>query len=47
MFDQDRSGTLDIKELKDAMKALGVFLKKNEVQAYMDKIDKDGSGCID
>lgn len=29
------------------MKALGVFLKKEEVTAYMQKVDKDGSGTID
>ena len=47
MFDQDRSGYLDVIELKDAMKALGVFLKKNEIRNYMTKIDKDGSGTIE
>ena len=29
------------------MKALGVFLKKEEVQDYMNKVDKDGSGTIE
>ena len=29
------------------MKALGVFLKKNEIQTYMLKVDKDGSGTIE
>ena len=29
------------------MKALGVFLKKSEVVAYMQRIDKDGSGTIE
>ena len=29
------------------MKALGVFLKKDEVQAYMQKVDKDGSGSLE
>ena len=38
---------MDAKELKDAMKALGVFLKKEEVQEYMNKVDKDGSGTIE
>ena len=47
MFDRDRSGTIDIVELKDAMKALGVFLKKEEVRETMRKVDKDGSGAID
>jgi len=34
-------------ELKDAMKALGIFLKKEEVKEKMTKVDKDGSGAID
>ena len=29
------------------MKALGIFLKKDEVKAVMTKVDKDGSGNID
>ena len=31
LFDKDGNGSIDAKELKDAMKALGVFLKKEEV----------------
>lgn len=29
------------------MKALGIFLKKEEVREKMTKVDKDGSGAID
>lgn len=29
------------------MKALGIFMKKDEVKEYMYKVDKDGSGTID
>jgi len=29
------------------MKALGIFLKKEDVKAKMTKVDKDGSGAID
>lgn len=32
LFDKDHSGSIDIHELKDAMKALGVYLKKEEVR---------------
>ena len=32
LFDKDRSGTIDTSELRDAMKALGIFLKKDEVK---------------
>ena len=28
LFDKDKSGTIDIFELKDALKALGIFLKR-------------------
>ena len=31
LFDRDKSGTIDVGELRDAMKALGIFLKKDEV----------------
>lgn len=47
LFDKDKSGSIDVNELKDAMKALGIFLKKEEVKAKMTKVDKDGSGAID
>ena len=32
LFDKDNSGSIDIHELKDALKALGVFLKREEVK---------------
>ena len=32
LFDKDKSGSIDVNELKDAMKALGIFLKKEEVR---------------
>ena len=47
LFDKDKSGTIDIYELKDALKALGIFLKREEVKQMMTKVDKDGSGAID
>ena len=47
IFDKDRSGAIDISELKDAMKSLGVFKKKEEIKEVMLKVDKDGSGAID
>ncbi len=47
LFDKDKSGSIDVNELKDAMKALGIHLKKQEVRAKMTKVDKDGSGAID
>ena len=47
IFDKDKSGSIDVMELKDAMKALGIFLKKDDVKKVMTKVDKDGSGNID
>ena len=35
LFDKDNSGSIDISELKDAMKALGIFLKKDQVKQKM------------
>ena len=32
LFDKDKSGSIDVGELRDAMKALGVFLKKEDVK---------------
>ena len=47
LFDKDGSGAIDVNELKDAMKALGIFIKKEELRILMNKVDKDGSGEID
>lgn len=47
LFDKDHSGSIDVGELKDAMKALGIFLRKHEVREKMTQVDKDGSGAID
>lgn len=40
-------GTIDAKELKVAMRALGFEPKKEEIQKMISDIDKDGSGTID
>ena len=47
LFDKDHSNSIDVVELGDAMKALGIHLNKAEVLAWMDRVDKDGSGSID
>ena len=41
------SGTIDAKELKVAMRALGFEPKKEEVKRMIAEIDKDGTGSID
>merc|ERR1712034_123035 len=43
----DGSGTIDVKELKVAMRALGFEPKKEEVKRMIAEIDKDGSGQVD
>ena len=41
------AGTIDAKELKVAMRALGFEPKKEEVKKMIADIDKDGNGTID
>lgn len=41
------SGTIDAKELKVAMRALGFEPKKEEIKKMIADVDKDGSGTID
>ena len=47
LFDKDKSNTIDLHELKDAMKALGIFMSKQETAELLERIDKDGSGCLE
>ena len=35
LFDKDGSGTIDSHELKDAMKALGIYVDKLSLKKYM------------
>jgi uncharacterized phage protein gp47/JayE len=44
LFDADGSGSIDAKELKVAMRALGFEPKKEEIKKLMADIDTDGSG---
>ena len=47
LFDKDGSESIDVSELKDAMKALGIHFDKSQIKKLMEKADKDGSGSID
>ena len=47
LFDTDGSGTIDAKELKVAMRALGFEPRKEEIRKMIADVDRDGSGVID
>lgn len=47
LFDTDGSGTIDAKELKVAMRALGFEPKKEEIRKMIQDVDKEGTGVID
>merc|ERR1712196_568569 len=47
LFDTDGSGSIDAKELKVAMRALGFEPKKEEIRKMIADADRDGSGVID
>ncbi len=47
LFDTDGSGTIDAKELKVAMRALGFEPKKEEIRKMIQDVDQNGSGVID
>ena len=47
LFDTDGSGSIDAKELKVAMRALGFEPKKEEIQKMIADVDTDGSGQIE
>merc|ERR1712066_166576 len=46
LFDTDHSGSIDYRELKAAMRALG-FEEKEELRKMITDIDADGSGQIE
>lgn len=47
LFDRDHSNSIDMKELKDAMYALGIHMTKAEISDFFEKVDKDGSGQLE
>eukprot|EP00996_Jenningsia_fusiforme_P003924 NODE_4723_length_771_cov_40.364266_g4379_i0.p1 GENE.NODE_4723_length_771_cov_40.364266_g4379_i0~~NODE_4723_length_771_cov_40.364266_g4379_i0.p1 ORF type:complete len:210 (+),score=73.42 NODE_4723_length_771_cov_40.364266_g4379_i0:87-632(+) len=47
LFDKDRSGTIDVKELNTAMHSLGMKPTEAEVASMIAEVDVDGSGEID
>lgn len=47
LFDVDHSGSIDYRELKAAMKALGVKVDKGELRKMITDVDEDGSGQVE
>ena len=47
LFDADKSGQIDVKELKAAFKALGFQVPKEELRKMFNDVDSDGSGEIE
>ena len=45
--DHRMSGTIDAKELKVAMRALGFEPKKEEIKKMVNDLDRDGDGTVD
>ena len=46
-YDTDKSGSISINELKDALLGMGIDAKASTLVAMMNEIDKDKSGTID
>ncbi|VEL16861.1 unnamed protein product [Protopolystoma xenopodis] len=47
LFDEDGSGTIDIKEIKIALRALGFETSRDELRKLIVEYDKDSTGIID
>ncbi|CEM09733.1 unnamed protein product [Vitrella brassicaformis CCMP3155] len=47
LFDTDKSGTIDTKELKVAMASLGYEAKSETIFQMLAQLDKDGSNTLD
>ncbi|XP_052766857.1 calmodulin-beta-like, partial [Mya arenaria] len=47
LFDKDGDGTIDTKELGNAMKAMGQSPTEEELRDMIAEVDADGSGSID
>lgn len=47
LFDADKSGQIDFKELRAAFKALGFQVPKEELKKMFNDVDTDGSGEIE
>merc|ERR1719321_1112433 len=46
-YDEDRSGYIDVKELKELLEKLGEELSEDELEQAFKELDQDGSGEIE
>ena len=46
LFDAEKTGTIDIHELKVLMRALGFQVKKAQVVKYVHELDPDNDGTV-
>merc|ERR1712100_880928 len=46
-YDEDRSGYIDVKELKELLEKLGEELSEEELEQAFKELDSDGSGEIE
>ena len=47
LFDTDGSGSIEVKELKAAMRALGFQVKKAEIRKMVADVDKNENGSVE
>merc|ERR1712166_814683 len=47
LFDADASGSIDVRELKGAMRALGFEIHNEELRKMVSDIDSDGNGTVE
>ena len=47
IFDRNRDGYIDMKELKKVTAMLGTMLSQEEIEEFMAEADKDGNGKLD
>ena len=46
-YDMDNAGTLDVSELKVALKSLGIDVSLQDCEKLIAAVDDDGNGCLD